>query len=79
MSQRGISEEMLGLVCDYGDCCEAKYVLGGNRLGRLLAELAALSSLARRVRDEGGLVVVEKDGAQPKSYNLGSYRGGRGR
>lgn len=74
MNRRGISKEMIGLVCEFGDCRQDKYVLGRDKLDQLIAELSALSSLAKRVRDKGGMVVVEKDGAQLTTYNLGSYR-----
>ena len=77
MGQRGITRDMVSLVCDFGECRQDRYVLGRDRLDALIAQLASLSSVAKRVRDKGGVVVVEKDGAQLTTYNVDSYRRGR--
>jgi hypothetical protein len=77
MGQRGITSDMVSLACEFGECQQDRYVLGRDRLDALIAQLATLSSLAKRVRDKGGVVVVEKDGAQLTTYNADSYRRSR--
>lgn len=77
IAQREITKDMVSLACVFGDCRQDRDVLGRDRLDALIPELALLSSLAKRVRDKGSVVVVEKEGTQLTTYNADSYRWSR--
>lgn len=78
MNQRGITKDMIALACDFGELCRDKYILNRDSLDKLLAELSALSAVAKKARDKGGIVVVEKDGVQLTAYNHNNAGNSRG-
>lgn len=74
MNQRGISSKMLELVLQFGTRDQDKMLLGKKNIRKVLAELDRLRKSFLDMEKKGGLVLVEKDGAEITTYALNSYR-----
>ncbi|TIC78479.1 DUF4258 domain-containing protein [Crenobacter intestini] len=68
-TQRGISPKMVDYVIEHGRSSNDKVVLDINEVDRLLADLDAQRSLLLKIRDKGGVVVVEQGGVAITTYN----------
>tara|TARA_R100000935_G_C2836989_1_gene168655 strand:+ start:983 stop:1252 length:270 start_codon:yes stop_codon:yes gene_type:complete len=73
MNQRGITQRMLDIVCDFGVECGDKQILDKGNIDLLIRHMDKLRSEFMRLRDKGGLVVVEDGEAQITAYRVGSY------
>lgn len=65
MSQRGISQEMVDLVLNYGVSEGDKVILNRKASARLMEAARVLA----KILDKGGLVVVTSGDAQLTTYN----------
>lgn len=65
MSQRGISQEMVDLVLNYGESEGDKVILNSKASARLMRAARALA----KILDKGGLVVVTSGDSQLTTYN----------
>lgn len=74
MAQRGINGRMVDLVSEYGQSVGDKMVLDRKNIDALLNAMHTLKKDLLRVRNKGGVVVVEENGHQLTTYNLNSYR-----
>ena len=74
MSQRGITERMLQVVRGFGVTLGDKQILDCNNIDLLMRELDKLRKDLLKVRDKGGLVLVEDGGNDITSYRVDSYR-----
>ena len=64
---------MLEVVSDFGVIIGDKTILDYKNSDAFLKEMERISKELRKIRDKGGLVVVESDGVQITAYNLNSY------
>ena len=74
MSQRGVTDRMLKLVSKFGMKSGDKRVLDRKNLDALLKNMDTLRKDLVKLRDKGGLVVIEKDDTQITTYNLNSFQ-----
>jgi hypothetical protein len=75
MSQRGINQKMIKLACQFGVKQGEKIVLNRKGLDNLLVEIKEIQKTALKMRDKGGVVVIEtSEQAQVTTYNLDSYK-----
>ena len=74
MSQRGVTDRMLKLVSKFGMKSGDKRVLDRKNLDALLRNMDTLRKDLVKLRDKGGLVVIEKDDTQITTYNLNSFQ-----
>lgn len=65
MSQRGISQDMVDLVLEYGEAEGDRVVLSRKASARLMEAARTLA----KILDKGGLVVVTEGDAQLTTYN----------
>ena len=73
MNQRGITQRMLDIVSDFGVDDGDKQILDKGNLDLLIKTMDKLRSDFMRIRDKGGLVVVESGGTQITAYRVDSY------
>lgn len=73
MSQRGITSRMLDVVGDFGVVQGDKRILDRNNIDALMRSMDGLRKDLIRLRDKGGVVVVEVDDVQITTYNIDSY------
>lgn len=73
MSQRGIRSDMVELVSQFGAVEGDRLVLDCRQLDLLVAELRRIERTALKVRDKGGVVVIEAGGTLVTTYNCNSY------
>ena len=73
MSQRGITQEIVDLVCQFGEPNLDKIVLGRKMLAELIAGARQLERTAKKAIDKGGVIVVEDGDTQITTYRLDSY------
>lgn len=73
MSQRGITERLLKVVSNHGMVQGDRRVLDRKNVDALLKSIDRFRADLLKVRDKGGLVVVESDGSLITTYNLPSY------
>lgn len=73
MNQRGITQDLVALARQYGECQHDKYVLTRKGLQRLLNGLRDLERTVLRALDKGGIVVVEESGQLITTYSTKSY------
>lgn len=76
MSQRGINQRLLDLVCNYG-CPSSngeKWFLNKKACTELLSQLDKLRQDVLRSMTRGGFVVVQDDGTLVTTYALDSYQ-----
>ncbi len=74
MGQRGITARLVAIVSDHGEHIGDKVVLDIKGIDGLLKEMDQLKRDLLKVRDKGGVAVVEDNGSQITTYNLNSYR-----
>ena len=74
MSQRGIKQSMIDLVLNFGIAQGDKVVLNRKAIDCVLNELEKLKKDALKMREKGGLVVVEVDDCLLTTYALNSYK-----
>jgi len=74
MSQRGIKQSMIDLVLNFGIPQGDKVVLNRKAIDCVLNELEKLKKDALKMREKGGLVVVEVDDCLLTTYALNSYK-----
>ena len=73
MSQRGITNRMLEIVQDFGVIEGDKYILSCKNIDALLKKMNTLKKDFLKIRDKGGVVIVESNNTQITTYNLNSY------
>jgi hypothetical protein len=73
MNQRGITQDLVDLALQYGECQHDKYVLTRKGLQHLLGALRDLERTVLRALDKGGVVVVEEAGELITTYSTKSY------
>jgi len=73
MNQRGITQRMLDIVSDFGVDDGDKQILDKGNLDLLIKTMDKLRSDFMRIRDKGGLVVVESGDTQITAYRVDSY------
>ncbi len=73
MSQRGIPSDLVDLARQFGRDDNDKLILDRKGLSGLLGELRALERKVIKALDNGGVVVVEANGALITAYNADSY------
>ncbi len=73
MSQRGITQGMVDLACQFGVRQQDKLVINRRGLEQLVDNLRSIERTALKAIDKGGIVVVESDGALVTTYDLDSY------
>lgn len=74
MGQRGINGRIVEIVSDHGELIGDKVILDIKNIDSLLKHMDRLKKDLLKVRDKGGVVVVEQNGSQITTYNLNSYR-----
>lgn len=75
MSHRGINQKMLKMARHYGVKHGDKYILNRKGLDTLIIELRELHKTAIKLRDKGGIVIIENElQEQITTYNLDSYK-----
>lgn len=73
MNQRGMTQDLVDLALEYGECQHDKYILTRKGLERLLADLRTLERTVVRALDKGGVVVVEDGNQLITTYTTKSY------
>ena len=73
MNQRAITKRMIGLVNDFGVRKGDKRILDRKNIDQLVDSMTELKKDLLKLRDKGGLVVVEVDNVQLTTYKLDSY------
>lgn len=73
MNQRGITQDLVDLALEYGECQQDKYVLTRKGLEQMLAALRQTERTVIRALDKGGVVVVEDGGQLITTYRTESY------
>jgi len=79
MSQRGIKQSMIDLVINFGKPQGDKVILNRKGIDCVLIELEKLKKNALKIREKGGLVVVDVNDALLTAYSLDSHKFGCGR
>jgi len=74
MSQRGINEQMLELVTQFGSWNGDKCVLNKKACRNVLTELDAMRKRLIKMQEKGGLVLVQDNGSDITAYRLDSYQ-----
>lgn len=74
MGQRGINGRIVEIVSAHGELVGDKVILDMKNIDELLRDMDRLRKDLLRVRDKGGVAVVEDNGSQITTYNLNSYR-----
>lgn len=73
MSQRGITDRMLEVVSDFGMIQGDKRILDRKNIDALMNSMDCLRKDLLKLRDKGGLVIVEADDMYITAYNIDSY------
>jgi len=74
MGQRGINGRIVDIVSTYGELIGDRVILDIRNIDELLRHMDKVKKDLLRVRDKGGVVIVEDNGSQITTYNLNSYR-----
>lgn len=74
MSQRGINSEMLTIVQQFGKWEGGKCILNRKACNDVLNELQKVKSDVIKMKEKGGLVLVQDDDVEITTYALDSYR-----
>ena len=74
MSQRGIKQSMVDMVLNFGITKGDKVILNRKGLDNVLNEIEKLKKNALKMREKGGLVVVDVNGELITAYSLNSYK-----
>ena len=73
MSQRGITDRMLQVVSDYGVTQGDKQILDRKNIDALMNGMDRFRKDLLKIRDKGGLVVVEANDVYITAYNIDSF------
>ncbi len=73
MNQRGMTQDLIDLALEYGECQQDRYVLTRKGLQQLVEKLRRLERTALRALDKGGVVVVEEAGQLITTYSAKSF------
>jgi len=73
MGQRGITQRLINIVRVHGVQRGDKYILGRQNIDDLIQDLDVLRKNLLKVRDKGGLVVVEANETVITAYRIESY------
>jgi len=73
MSQRGIKDEMLELVGQFGSWNGDKCILNKKACSAALQELDSMRKQLIHLKEKGGLVLVHENGSDITAYRLDSY------
>jgi hypothetical protein len=73
MNYRAMTQDLVDLALEYGECQGDKYVLGRRGLQSLLVKLRSLERTVVRALDKGGVIVVEEGGDLITTYSAKSY------
>lgn len=74
MGQRGVTERMLQVVLGFGVCHGDKLTLDRGNIDQLMCAMDKLKKDLLKVRDKGGLVVVEAGGSAITTYRANSFK-----
>jgi hypothetical protein len=74
MSQRGIQQSMVDMTLEYGEPQGDKVILNRKGIDCILKEIEKLKQCALKLRQKGGLVVVDYHNTLITSYALNSFR-----
>jgi hypothetical protein len=70
MSQRGITTRMVDVVSNFGLAQGDKRILNCKNVDALVKQLDTLRKDLLKLRDKGGVVVIQSDELQITAYNL---------
>ena len=73
MGQRGITKRLMNIVRTHGVQRGDKTILGRQNIDDLIQDLDILRKNLLKVRDKGGLVVVEANETVITAYRVESY------
>ena len=73
MSQRGITDRMLEVVSDFGVTQGDKQILDRKNIDALMKRMDIFRKDLLKIRDKGGLVVVEVNDVYITAYNIDSF------
>jgi len=74
MNQRGINQVMLEATRMFGIPDGDKIILDRKAIDRALTELRKLQNSMQKMRERGGLVLVEVEGQEITTYGLEGHR-----
>lgn len=73
MNQRGITQRMIDIVTQLGICKGDKKILDKSNIDEIINRMDAFRRDLLKLRDKGGLVVVEANDALITAYRVDSY------
>ena len=73
MGQRAINQTMVDIVSEHGVLVGDKRILDSSNIDEILKSMEKMKKNLLKVRDKGGLVVVEENGVQITAYRVDSY------
>ena len=73
MGQRGITGRIVDIVTRYGEPVGDRVILDTKNIDELLQGMDRLKKDLLRVRDKGGVAVVENLGTQITAFNLNRH------
>ena len=73
MSQRGITDRMLEVVSDFGVTQGDKQILDRKNIDALMKRMDKFRKDLLKIRDKGGLIVVEVNDVYITAYNIDSF------
>ena len=73
MNQRGITQRMVDIVSDYGISVNDKLILDQKNIDELLGGMDSLRKDLLKMKEKGGLVVVENNDMLITTYRVDSY------
>ncbi|MEO9944938.1 hypothetical protein [Paraglaciecola sp.] len=73
MNQRGIKQQMLEIVKMFGVDDGDKTILNEKGIEAALSEINKLSKDMQKMKNKGGVVLVEANGVEITAYSLDSY------
>ena len=76
MSQRCITKEMIDIAMNFGKVKGDRVIFNRKGIDALLTELEKMKKNALKMRERGGVVVVNVDNFELTTYALNSYRRG---
>ncbi|MCK5725776.1 MAG: hypothetical protein KAH22_02990 [Thiotrichaceae bacterium] len=73
MNQRGVTQRMVKIVSELGVTKGDKHILGRRNIDDLIQGLDKLRKDLLKLRDKGGLIVVESNDTLITTYRIDSY------
>lgn len=74
MNHRGISKEMIEFTLNYGSVDGDAYITNKKLLQKVIQNLSKQLTLAKKLIDKGGVVVVTDNGSVITTYDYESYK-----